>query len=45
MGHVKYAADAFAWDIENGRLRFVPATKTHDDIPFAAGTAQSVDEP
>ena len=33
---VKCASGASARALENGRLRFVLATKTHDDIPFAA---------
>jgi hypothetical protein len=33
---VKYASGASAQALENGCLRFVPATKTHDDVSFAA---------
>jgi hypothetical protein len=33
---VKCASGASARALENGCLRFVLATKTHDDIPFAA---------
>jgi hypothetical protein len=31
---VKYASGASVHDLDIGRLRFVPVTKTHDDILF-----------
>ena len=34
-GRVMNATGASAQALENGCLRFVPATKTHGDIPFA----------
>ncbi len=34
-GRVKHASGASAQALEYGCLRFVPATKTRDDIPFA----------